>query len=84
MSIPERIGKYEVLEAIGRGGFATVYRARDPLMKRLVATRSAPTATICAALHARSGDRRQPRPSQHRPRLRLRIDEAGVYLVEEY
>ena len=39
MSTPERIGKYEVLEAIGRGGFATLYRARDPLMQRVVAVK---------------------------------------------
>jgi len=33
----ETIGKYEVLELIGEGGFGVVYRARDPLMERLVA-----------------------------------------------
>jgi serine/threonine-protein kinase len=33
----ETIGKYEVLELIGEGGFGVVYKARDPLMERLVA-----------------------------------------------
>jgi tRNA A-37 threonylcarbamoyl transferase component Bud32 len=34
---PAWIGKYEVLEKIGEGGFAVVYKARDPFIKRLVA-----------------------------------------------
>lgn len=33
----ESIGKYEVLDIIGQGGFGVVYKARDPLMERLVA-----------------------------------------------
>ena len=33
----EKIGKYEVSEQIGVGGFGAVYRGRDPFIKRTVA-----------------------------------------------
>ena len=35
--MPETIGKYEIIRELGRGGFATVYRARDTRMGREVA-----------------------------------------------
>ncbi len=36
-SQPTRLGKYEILAELGRGGFGTVYRARDGVLKRAVA-----------------------------------------------
>src|SRR5687768_10530633 len=33
----QRIGKYEVVQLIGTGGFGSVYEARDPVIKRRVA-----------------------------------------------
>jgi len=37
MTEPKRLGKYEIIEEIGRGGFAVVYRARDAELDRVVA-----------------------------------------------
>ena len=36
----EKIGKYEVSEQIGVGGFGAVYRGRDPFIKRTVAIKT--------------------------------------------
>jgi tetratricopeptide (TPR) repeat protein len=35
--LPERIGKFQVLDLIGQGGFGAVYKARDPELQRTVA-----------------------------------------------
>ncbi|HXT19890.1 MAG TPA: serine/threonine-protein kinase [Thermoanaerobaculia bacterium] len=40
----QRIAKYEVLEKIAEGGFGTVYKARDPFIKRLVAIKTCSVA----------------------------------------
>ena len=39
-SLPEKIGKYEVVRKIGSGGFGSVYEARDPFIKRIVAVKT--------------------------------------------
>jgi serine/threonine protein kinase len=36
----ERIGKYEILDKIGEGGFGVVYHGRDPFIKRDVALKT--------------------------------------------
>jgi serine/threonine protein kinase len=39
---PQKIGRYEILSELGRGGMATVYRAHDPSFDREVAVKVLP------------------------------------------
>lgn len=46
MAVPEQIGRYEIKGELGRGGFATVYRAYDPRFEREVAIKFLPPELI--------------------------------------
>ena len=46
MVAPEKIGRYEIKGELGRGGFATVYRAYDPRFEREVAIKFLPPELI--------------------------------------
>jgi serine/threonine-protein kinase len=35
--MPEKVGKYQIVERIGRGGMGTIFKAHDPVLDRFVA-----------------------------------------------
>jgi len=41
-----KIGRYEILDEVGKGAMGTVYRARDPLIERTVAIKTVPIAQL--------------------------------------
>ena len=49
----EKIGKYEVVDQIGRGGMGTIFRARDPILQRLVALKVISDVEITPELRMR-------------------------------
>lgn len=86
MEIPRAIGKYEILERIGKGGFGVVYKGRDPFIKRLVAVK------VCTSSDE-TLKRRFLREAEIAGNLHHRnvvtvfefgYDDTGPFLVQEY
>jgi serine/threonine protein kinase len=51
--MPEKIGRYEDLKVIGRGGMGMIYKARDPVLDRSVALKVISSFEVTADLRAR-------------------------------
>jgi len=78
--IGSKLGPYELIEEIGHGGMATVYRAYQPSMDRYVAIKVIRNAIrqdyqIAGSLHPRSQAGCQAGTSAHSARSRLRCPE---------
>ncbi len=86
---PRRLGKYEVLEVIGRGGMGVVYKAVDPEIGRLVCIKMMTSGVINNPDHLK----RFYREAQSAGKLQhpnivtiydLGVQEATPYLVMEF
>src|SRR5512140_249113 len=58
--VDNRVGKYEVLSKLGEGGMGVVYRAKDPLIDRVVAIKKM-TGTFAEDAEARERFLREAR-----------------------
>jgi hypothetical protein len=52
-AVAEKIGKYEVVERIGRGGMGMIFSARDPMLNRPVALKVISAPEVTAELRSR-------------------------------
>src|SRR5262249_50645296 len=83
-----RVGHYEVLEVLGRGGFGVVFRAFDDVLQRVVAVKVlAPSLAVTSAARKRFlREARSAAPIQHENVVR--VFETGEqplpYLVMEF
>jgi hypothetical protein len=87
--LPRSVGKFEVLEQLGRGTFGTVYKARDPELQRLVAVK-VPRAGSFATPEEEERFLREARAAAQLshpgivPVLEIAHDRGVPYIVSEY
>lgn len=67
MTMPKTIGRYEVIDELGRGAMGSVYRANDPMMSRTVAIKT----ILATALASENG-------AEFRKRFTREAQAAGV------
>jgi serine/threonine-protein kinase len=65
MGVPERIGRYEIVAEIGRGAMGSVFKARDPIVGRIVALKTIHSAALAGeqSLEYRARFQREARAS---------------------
>ncbi len=87
--LPRSVGKFEVLEQLGRGTFGTVYKARDPDLRRVVAVK-VPRAGSFATPQEEERFLREARATAQLshpgivPVLEIAHDGGVPYIVSEY
>jgi serine/threonine protein kinase len=92
MDVPERIGRYEIVAEIGRGAMGSVFKARDPVVGRIVALKTIHSAALAGdqSLEYRARFQREARASgvlAHPgivPVFDVGEDEGAPFLVMEF
>ena len=84
ISRPVVLGRYELMERIGRGGFSTVYRARDHKMGRQVAVKAIQRTEELSGRAAREARAAAKLSHPHIVTVfELAEDDRNIYLVSE-
>jgi len=83
--MPATIGKYQIVERVGSGGFATVFKAWDPDIKRFVAVKA---CTLGPEMHARFFQEAELAGRLHHPNITTVFD-SGLdgerpFIVQEF
>ncbi len=84
MPKPDKIGRYEIIGNIGRGGFAIVYLAQDPLLDRKVAIKllQRPSEQQLGAMSASS--KTVYERFQNEARTMVQLEQGGIVQVYDF